>query len=223
MKKLLLGLFVVAAMSVNAQIESGKLFVGGSLGFGTSGGSTEASGGGTTVTTDKPSSFNFNFIPQVGYMLSENLGVGLGIGYNYYKSSWVDTHNGKDYDMYSKTGKFAFSPFVRYYKNTGDKAYAFGEFALPIGFGSNKTNSWDGSNLVDDDPTKLMSFGVHLSVGFNYFLNDKCALEAKWAAIQFNSNKETTTGSNWENVDKSNSFGLGVDLTAITIGLKIFI
>ena len=41
MKKLVLGLFVIAAMTVNAQIESGKLFVGGSLGFGTASGSSE--------------------------------------------------------------------------------------------------------------------------------------------------------------------------------------
>ena len=230
MKKLVFGLFVIAAMSANAQIESGKLFIGGSVGFGTNGGSSEASTGGTTVTKDSPSTFGFNFIPQAGFMITENLAVGGGIGYDYSKTTWIESHTdntGKsgDYEMYSKSGSFIFAPFARFYKNTGDKVYAFGEFAMPLSFGTRQTNSWDSSipAIVIDDPTKLMSFGVNLSIGFNYFLNDKCALEAKWAAIQFNSEKETTTGANWEKVDKYNSFGLGFDLTAITVGLRIFI
>lgn len=227
MKKILLVAFVAMAMGVNAQIEAGKLMIGGSLGFSTSGGSTENTVGGTTVTTEGAKGFNFNFLPQVGYFLNENMAFGAGLGYEFSKTSWKSDFMGEDRDYYSKEGIMNFAPFARYYKSTGDHSFAFGEFAIPLGFGSRNSNDWDTNTSgdaveVENDPTKVFNLGVHLSLGFNYFLNDKCALEAKWAALQFNSSSLTTEGDGYSSVNKSNSFGLGFDMTAFTIGLKVF-
>ena len=229
MKKLLFIAIVAVSLGVNAQIEAGKLMISGSFGFNTTGGKTEstvtAGGTTTTTTTDNPKTFGFNLLPQVGFMLSENLGIGLGMGYEFSKTSWTQSFGGADRDMYSKSGTFYFAPFARYYKNTGEKAYAFGEFSMPIGVGSINSNSWDGTSnsLVDDDPTKTFSFGAHLSIGFNYFLNDKCALEAKWAALQFNSTSSKQEGTGYSNKSSDTYLGLGLDMTAFSVGLRIFI
>ncbi len=229
MKKVLFfAILLSTSFIMNAQIEAGKIFAGGEIGLSTFGGSTESSitagGSTTTTTTDKPSDFSFKLLPQAGFMLNDNLGIGAGLGYDYYKSTWIESHGGGDREMYSKTGKLVFEPFARYYKNTGEKAFAFGEFALPLQFGSRNSNSWDNSKgaLVEDDPTKISSFGIKLSLGFNYFLNDRCALEAKWAGLFWNTETEKQEGDGYSSKDKSNSFGLGLDPSAISLGLRFF-
>ncbi len=231
MKKLVLGLFVIAAMSANAQIEGGKLFVGGSFGFGTSANKTTA-----PIAVDNSKTLSFNLMPEVGFMLSENLAVGMGIGYDMNKTTSFDVFTGTTgatYDQVNKNGMFVIEPFARYYKSTGDKAYMFAEFALPIGMGSSKSLQMNatGTGTEDSSPTKNSSFGTTISIGFNYFLNDRCVIEAKWMAIGFKSNKTTsvdgavdpTTGNTVDAVSKTTNIGLGLDMTALSIGLKIFI
>lgn len=227
MKNLLLGLCLAVALGVNAQIEAGKIMTGGSIGFSTENSKTIV--GSTTTVNSK--TFNFNFLPEVGYMLSENLGAGLGFGYDFTKVTTPDFfNNGVDkYDQVEKYGALVIAPFARYYKSTGEKAYAFAEFALPIQMGSEKDMGWNnaGSAVEDLDPIKYSIIGVQLSLGFNYFLNDKCALEAKWAALGFQSYKRTTPKSRFggtdDVVDKQTNIGLGLDMTAISIGLRVFI
>ncbi|MBN2669897.1 MAG: PorT family protein [Bacteroidales bacterium] len=229
MKNLFLGLFVAIALGASAQIEAGKLIVGGGFNFSTS---SEKATAPTAVDIDK--TMNFKLMPEIGFMVSENLAAGLGIGYNYTKYTEFDaivTTTGTTDDI-SKTGMFSFMPFARYYTNTGERAFAFAEFALPIGMGSYKSlklnNAGDGTE--DADPFKVSTFGVQLSVGFNYFLNDKCAIEAKWMGLDFNSVKSTqvnggfdpNTGNTVDNVSKTSGIQLGADLTALSIGLKIF-
>ena len=231
MKKLVLGLFVIAAMSANAQIEGGKLFVGGSFGFGTSSNKTTA-----PTAVDNSKTLSFNLMPEVGYMISENLAVGMAIGYYMDKRTSFDVFTGTTgatYDQVSKDGMFIIEPFARYYKSTGDKSSMFAEFALPIGMGSSKSLQMNatGTGTEDASPTKNSSIGTTISVGFNYFLNDRCALEAKWMAIGFESYKMTSvdgaidpsSGNTVDAVSKITNIGLGLDMTALSIGLKIFI
>ncbi len=231
MKKLLFIVIVAVSLGVNAQIEGGKIIAGGSLGFGTNSGETSNTTGNTTTTTKNNSTFSFNFLPEVGYMVNDNLGAGLGIGYDFTKTTMYDALGAGNttFDNIQKDGIFYISPFVRYYKNTGDHAFAFAEFALPIGMGSSKDLRLNnaGTGTEDDDPTKIFSFAAQLSIGFNYFLNDRCALEAKWAGLSFQSlsrkSEGTTAGVNWENKTKTNDFGLGLDVTAISVGLRFFL
>ena len=231
MKKLLFIAIVAVSLGANAQIEAGKLMIGGSFGFGTSSGESTNTMGSTSTTTKDNSTMSFNLIPQVGYMINENLGAGLGIGYDYSKTTQFEAFdNGTDkFDNISKEGTFYISPFVRYYKNTGERAYAFGEFALPIGMGSYNDLKMNDNNdgVIDNDPRKVFTFATQLSVGFNYFLNDRCALEAKWAGLEYKSStysQEGTTGNvDWKNEDKRSNFGLGLDMTAISVGLRIFL
>ena len=231
MKKLLFMVIVAFSLGVNAQIEAGKIILGGSFGFGTGSGETENTVGSTTNTTKNNSTFSFNILPDVGYMISDQLGAGLGIGYNYTKTTMFDAlGNAPDiFDNVQKEGIFYISPFVRYYKKTGEKAYAFSEFAIPIGMGSNndlKLND-NGDGVEDDDPTKIFTYALQLSIGFNYFLNDRCSIEAKWAGLKYQSRTETQEGTignqNYTNKTTRNNFGLGIDMTALSIGLRMFI
>ena len=231
MKKILFIVMVAVSLGVSAQIEAGKLMIGGSFGFGSSSGETSSTVGNTTNISQNPSILGFNFLPQAGYLLTENLGVGVGMGYNY---SRITTPNAfvlgpVAYNNIETEGMFVFSPFGRYYKNTGDKAYAFAEFAMPMGVGSStdlRLNS-TRSGVEQNDPTRILAVGVQLSIGFNYFLNDKCALEAKWAGLNFQTRTETQSGTvgniDWKNKDKTNDLSFGFNMTSISIGLRIFL
>ncbi len=237
MKKLVLGLFVIAAMSVNAQIEQGSLFFGGSLGFGTTSGSTDNISSGTTTSIDNASTFRFQLIPQAGYMVTENIGVGLGIGYSLNKTTTPNGITGgtDPYDQISKSGAFVIAPFARYYKGVSDKFYLFGEFGLPIIMGSTsdlKLND-DGDGTVDnDDVNKYSSFGIDLSLGVDYFVTDNIALEAgiNLFGMDYTSTKSTYTDKDAKNgtISHDSSFNFDFDSSDvfntgnISVGIKIF-
>jgi outer membrane protein len=230
MKKLILGLFVLVTLGVNAQIESGKLIIGGSFGFGIESNKVTA-----PIAVDGNKTMNFNLMPEVGFCLSENLAIGMGIGYDMSKTTSPDFFTGATatYDQVSKNGLFMIKPFGRYYKSTGEKSFAFAEFALPIGMGSSKDLKMNatGTGTEDSDPFKTSYFGALIGVGFNYFLNDKCALEAKWMMFGFestsfkniNGSVDPTTGNTVDSVSKQTNFGFDADMTALTIGLKVFL
>ncbi len=229
MKKLFLGFFVILALGLNAQIEQGKLMVGGTFSFSTQSGKQTA-----PISVDIDKQLDFTLMPQAGYALAENLVVGLGIGYQYSKTTLVDNINlaGKTYDQENSAGLFAIDPFARYYKQTGDKAFAFAELELPIGMGSQNSlrPNANGTGVEDADPIGLFMFGVNLGIGFNYFLNDNCAIEAKWAGLQYLSVTQTlvngaidpNTGNTIDAKGKKSAFGLNVDMSALSFGLKVF-
>lgn len=237
MKKVLLGLIILAALGVNAQIETGKIFVGGSLGISSSGSSNENINGATTVETEGNSRFGFNILPQAGYMLTEQIGVGLGIGYGIDKLTRPDFFdNGTDqFDQIEKTGSFIISPFARYYKNVTDKFYLYGNFAIPIRMSNNSYLIWNDNfdGTVDYDGTnKSSSFGVSLGLGADYFITDNIALEANFNlfGVNYYSYKTTSTDVNGDgNVDKSSGFNFGFDTANvfntgnISIGIKVFL
>ncbi len=237
MKKVFLGLFVIAAMSVNAQIEQGSLFFGGNLGFGTTGGSTDNISSGTTTSVDNSSTFRFSLIPQAGYMVTENIGAGLGIGYSFNKTT---TPNGivggtDPYDQITKTGTFVIAPFARYYKGVSDKFYLYGEFGLPIRMGSTsdlKLND-KGDGTVDNDVVdKYSSFGFNLSLGADYFVTNNIALEAgiNLFGMNYNSTTSTYTDKDGKNgqISHDSSFNFDFDSANvfntgnISVGIKIF-
>jgi hypothetical protein len=236
MKKIMLGLFMLSVMIVNAQVETGKIFVGGSFGFSTTGGSDENTIGNTTIKTDVVSKSSFSILPQVGYMVNGNIGVGLGLGYKNKKTVTPDGINGpiEDYEQVEKSNSFVVSPFARYYKGVGDKLYLYSEFAIPIEIENNSrlmlNDNFDGT--VDyDGVDKTTIFGFRLGLGADYFVSNNIALEAnfKLFGLDYLFNKDTKTNNNGNgtitkrsyfrfDLDSDNIFNTG----NISIGVKVF-
>ncbi len=113
MKKVILSLAIVtiAAISANAQTETGTWLLGGSAGFS----SAKVSGASESTTT-------ISIAPNAGYFVADNVAVGAQIAF--------ESVN-KDHSS------FAAAPFVRYYflpLGTSAKLFANGTF----GFGSYK-------------------------------------------------------------------------------------
>ena len=126
MKKVLLTLALAAfAFAANAQF-----VVSGSFGFSTNGGSTwgKNTAAGVTAEATLPTDINttINFGPSFGYMLSDNMQVGLSLdlGYNYTKEfdavfpgtgAYTPAFDKAEDWLVTKQFGFGIAPYFRYY------------------------------------------------------------------------------------------------------------
>ena len=82
---------LIISLGVNAQLEKGKILVGGSsnLRFSSNTWSTEVEGEDDSYHKSKTS--EFSFVPQVGYFVMDGFAVGLNLAYTSSKSIWNDS------------------------------------------------------------------------------------------------------------------------------------
>ena len=199
MKKILLSLVAVAALTfgANAQTEKGKIILGGNVSFNS-----------TKVDGASKADVNFSVVPSVGYFVGNNFAIGTGVGYDYDKS----VSEG------AQVGAFKVAPFGRYYVNLNDQFKFFGQLSVPLAFGTLKDVEANG-----DTGSKLgttTSIGVNVAPGFAFFPNKKIGIEFSVNGLGYEnfSFKQEGTG----NKVKSNSFGLEADTFAPKLGVQFY-
>jgi hypothetical protein len=160
MKKLLYSLFFVLATSM---MTYGQFFVGGTLGFGTSGGSIETD----DMETDKSSSLNLSLEPQAGFFISEDVSLGayLSLGFSHFNNHGIR----KRYTLTS----FGISPFIRYYAIRINKFSIYGQARIIASIRTAKTKPV--MFLWMDRHTTL---GLSVYPGMAYDISDKIQLMA---------------------------------------------
>ena len=197
MKKLfyLLAITLVTTSAMNAQF-----FAGGGFSLSTSGGSTDNAG----TTTDKTKTTSFSFSPMGGYIVSEKIYAGayLNLGIGTSKTTAPETK--------TTTTSFGLTPFVRYYALQMNKFSIFGQAQL--GFSLSKQKNEAGGTTTDGPKTSSIGFSIF--PGLAYDINDKVQLYAAINGFNFGFNhtvvKQDIAGN--EYVDKTNTFGMGVNL-----------
>ncbi|MGE6220560.1 outer membrane beta-barrel protein [Nubsella zeaxanthinifaciens] len=199
MKKLLLSLVAVAAITfgANAQTEKGKIILGGNVGFNS-----------TKVDGAAKADVNFSVVPSVGFFVGNNFAVGTGVGYNYNKS--VSTRNQNE--------AFEVAPFGRYYVNLTDQFKFFGQLSVPLAFGTVKD-----VNTTGDTGAKLgttTSIGVNVAPGFAFFPNKKVGIEFSVNGLGYEN--FTTKAENTGAKVKTNSFGLDANTFAPKLGVQFY-
>lgn len=187
MKKLLLAFaLVVGAATVSAQ-EIGSVWVGGSLGVSTS------------KVKDHDRQTSFNIIPEVGYVLSENLGMGIKLGYG--QRYDVDI-NGATFDG-EKAKQVTVNPFVRYSFLKG----SIGCLLVDTGFG------YTHSDIKGEDK-KMNSFEVGFRPGVAINVTEKIAILGHFGFLGYTHDKMGDY--------KKDSFGLNLDMTSFAVGANIY-
>jgi opacity protein-like surface antigen len=199
MKKVLLfAAFAAFAMtSVNAQDDSSgfaksDIYMTGTVGFNSSTASSNVAG---SVDVDNSGT---EFSPAIGYMMSDNIALEAGLGYE-------STDDGS-----SETTITTFSVGARWFMNPSDK------FSLSVGaglgFGSG-TATYTGETYEDE--VSALTFTIAPAV--NYWLSDSWGLFANIAAFEYAS----ATSSNNADSDEVEvtSTGLNIDLTDINFGM----
>jgi Outer membrane protein beta-barrel domain len=194
--------FLFSGLNLNAA----KLFVGGGLSLNSN--SSSITSGTTTLNGD--SKLSWNFAPEVGYYLSDNLAIGLSLGIG---SSSITSPISATANKVTSSSTWAVSPFARYsIAKTGNFSF-FGEGNLTIGGGSSQVTS--GSTTLQGPATS--TFGIGVQPGISYDLSDKVSLIAKMGGVSYsNAGTSVTSGTGTAAVTTTTSspnldFGLGLN------------
>ncbi len=197
MKKVLLTAVALFAFGfANAQDAStgegfskGNVFVSGGVGI-----SSEKTGDAKTN--------GFNFSPKAGYFVTENIAVGLALGF----ASTKDQDDTKDTN-------FSAGAFGRYYFTPSSKFSVFGQLGVNV----SNTKHEEVVTILGTEATiesKANGFDVKLAPGVSYFLSNNFAIEASFGALGYETTKPDADGA-----DSTDTFGLNLDLSSINFGL----
>ena len=194
MKKLLVASAIALFSLSNAQIAKGTTYISGQVGY------EGSKNNNNDVTND-----TFGIVPTVGYFVSSDVAVGVGVGY----VSASQTSPSVTGEVKNSTSAFIVEPFARKYWNIGEKLFFFGQLSVPMAFGNDKVKV-EGNEVSNE---KFSSFGVTVKPGLDYFLNNNWSIEATIGEFGY----ETAKYKNAESVD---NYGFGLNLNSVTLGVK---
>lgn len=190
-------LFLVGALAlfgaVNAQTSGfeGRTFVTGTAQYSSS-----------TENASKETVSNTSFVPAVGYFISPTVAIGAGVGY---EGKTVKYSN----DNKSTVSAFVFQPMIRKYWGVANNFYLFGQFDVPMAWGSTKTTVAGNSTTSG----KVSSFGFYLRPGVDYFITNNWSVEATVGAFGYQSVKP-------EGGKSTDNATVGLNLGNIGLGIK---
>lgn len=193
MKKVILSaLAVFAFVSASAQegtegFAKGDLFISGAFGFG------------STKTGDFKTN-DFVVAPKLGYFVTENIALGLALGYETSKIE-IDP-------VSAKNNTLSVGAFGRYYATPASKFSLFGQLGLNY---NSYDNEFDSEGLGE---SKGNGFDIALAPGVSYFITSNFALEATFGILGYETTKPDADGA-----EKTTAFQFGLDTRDINLGL----
>lgn len=210
MKKILLTLsFMGIAAISQAQLTPGLIAVGGTFEFSSE--SNKIKSGGNTI--DGTTKTKFAIIPSVGYLISDKIEIGAGLGYDYTSEKTPDPSD-KDKSTTNSTGKIVLAPYARYYKMMAGNVGLFGQGGIDfsaVSYGT-EVKTASGTNKTSESGTE---FAIRVRPGIIYFMNDKIAIEALWGGLGF----ETAGSDNWS----SSTFKFAISPASVLFGFRYYI
>lgn len=217
MKKLFVTLaFVAATFFCQAQF-----YVGGSLGVLGNGGKTTVSGPNSETSVDKPKDFYFAIAPSVGFMFSDNLGVGLDLGLGFGREKSEMDFAGETYSIKVKATEWGVAPYLRCVFGDFDNVKLYADLRASFGGLKPKTITEGGSTTIEEVGDKEFNFGIGVVPGIAYYLTDNISINARLNLFElgYQMNKVESVDGDITTTEKYNSFGLGINnKTALEVG-----
>jgi hypothetical protein len=158
-------LLFITCLSVDAQLDKGKIFISGTSNLGLNFGSESEKVNGDKTDGTGYKYYNFNFQPRAGYLFINNL---VGGGY-----IDMDFYGDKDNDdvflgTTTKGATFILGPFARYYIHVCDKLIPYAEGQVGFGIDNYKDKYNDGGDWTKYNETV---FSYRLGAGATLFFN----------------------------------------------------
>lgn len=188
MKKLFFTLaLALGALSISAQ-EAGSMWIGGSVGFSSS------------KVKGSDSQTSYKILPEFGYVLSENLAVGINVGYAHIEGQEVG--GPLQESKFDDANAFVVAPFLRYTFLKGDLGGLFVDAGVDYTHEKGKT-----SKVKSDE------IGIGFKPGIAFNISEKVVLTGKFGFLGYEYEKRGSV--------KTNSFGFNFDMSQILIGASI--
>ena len=185
--------FVNAQEKSNGGFSKGDVFVSGSFGI-TSGKAYDMN----SSTMDLVKTNGFTFSPKVGFFVTENIALGGKLGFGSAKTE-VDGSN-----VESTVSDFTLGAFGRYYFTPANQFSVYADFGLDY-----------MSTDYDALDAKRSGINAGFGLGMNYFVSSNFSIEAGLGLLNYSSMKFDVDGA-----ENETSFGLGADLTNISLGVN---
>ncbi|MDD3004497.1 outer membrane beta-barrel protein [Flavobacterium sp.] len=197
MKKMILTVAAVFALGLAQAQDSdkGQGFAKGSLYLsGTVNISNESTG---DFKTD-----SFTIAPGMGYFLTDNLAIEGALGYT--SGNNFEEYLGNVYEV--ENSGVGINAGVKYFWTPANK------FSLSLGGNLSYASIKTEVTGLGDYTSKV--FGINVPVGLHYFVSDSFAITSTWGGLGYSSNDNGGNGA-----DKTDTFSLGLDMSAINFGL----
>lgn len=221
MRKLLLFVVIIfMSWASQAQIEKGKFLLSGGIQFSNTTEKFEIKTSGRTEKKDGDKITRLGLNLDGGAFISNNIALGIGLGYAIYKESWVESN----IDEYINTNwSLSISPFLRLYKPYNEKVSFYGEFTLGLGLGEYIETVKKGS-ATKEDIIDYYATDIGFIPGFTYMFSEKIALEMRFGFIGYSSYgfKLEGYGDNYLKYSKP-EFGLKADLSTLKFALTFIL
>ncbi|MNK03559.1 hypothetical protein D3C87_214080 [compost metagenome] len=202
----LLCLFTIQA---NAQTEKGKVMLGGYASF-------------NTYKFEGQSAQKSNYFStslRSAYFINDNLAIGIGLLYNYYKDTQSDLNDQTPLSRQTSRS-YGLAPFVRYYFNINEKFKIFNELAINGNIGKSKYNNETSPFFSSEN--KFKQFGANIKPGLAYFPIKKIAIEFSFPMLSYQ--KSFNEAKYMENPEAfktdGEEFQFGIDTFTPTIGVN---
>lgn len=207
MKKLIVCIvvFMCTIVAVNAQSAEKKNWIGGGVSFGSS------------KTDGYDRATNYSIVPQIGFMLSDNIGLGVKLGYGHTEVPgqtpvYVNGELVGVEPYTNKSNSYSINPFIRYTFVKGN----IGGLFIDGGF------AYAHSKLKSSD-TKTNTFSIGVSPGVMFNVSDKIALLGTFGFLGYTQSK-TSLGNKETSIYKtdykSNDFSFNLNMDNITLGMN---
>jgi len=221
MKRILSVILVVFIffVTVDAQ-DAGRIWVGGSVGFS------------SNKTSDKLREHHYNILPEIGYILSENLALGISLGYVHWESNtgYYDANFDIKYTLEKQNG-FSINPFVRYSFLKGDLGHMFVDGGVGYTHTKNKVDPKDDINTsyysYPETKTNILEAGFRPGIALK--ISGNVSLTAKYGFIGYRHMKKSSSSSynngygnsGTDQTDvKTNTFSLNFDFSQALFGIN---
>ena len=196
-------IFCLALNTLNAQdvTSQGNFMMGGTLGFSTADSNVKIEADGISVDNEGTRSTQFNISPRIGYFITDNFALGIGMDYTLNRlREPVDLSDPQtDYET-EYDSDLLFGPFGRvYFPIAEDKAFFL---QANFGFGSSQDRIRVGG---DPQTTSTDVLAASFGPGFTIYSSDAIGIEAivkyNWARSNASfeyqgARNETTTYTN---------------------------
>lgn len=207
MKKLLAIIAIsIAALNSNAQTEAGKIILGGSFEYNS-----------TKNEQQNSKSSGLLIGPNIGYFVSDNLAIGIGLGYQRTKYEQDLELIGGNPIYKSKNHTFYISPYIRHYTALSEQFKFFAQFSGNYYYSKSETDVNSPGTPISQTSN---SYSVQLSPGLAFFPSKRFGIEFALNGIYYTYNKSKDLQIARESTSKD--FNIRLNATSPRIGLQYY-